>query len=153
MRKKIIPAVKPLRRLKMLAAEPTIIETIPPIDSKISFLPFINYLKDNRLAVSGTRESLYNYLIKKFEDEPALLHQVDDMDLIAEHSNLMELLTTSLFPTVEDQEKNSFALAAPYQFRVFYYSDGFRKLFADNDEQNLLLPSGLPAEELKKIEF
>jgi hypothetical protein len=152
MLEEILPAAKPLQRSQMLSAEPTIIETLPAIDSKISFLPFINYLKAKRPTVSETRERLYSYLIKKFEDEPALLHHVEDMDLVAEHSSLMELLATSLFPTVEDQEKNSFALAAPYQFRVFYYSDNFRKLFTDDDKQNLLLPSGLPAEELKKIE-
>ena len=148
----VMPALKPLRKSKMLAAEPTIIETLPPVDSKISFVPFINYLKNKRGSVTDTRERLYNDLIKKFEEEPALLHPIDDIPVIEENAGLMELLTTSLFPVVEEHEKNSFALAAPYQFRIFYYSDSFRKLFVDNNEQHLLLPSGLPAEELKKIE-
>jgi len=148
----IIPSVKPLRKSKMLAAEPAIIDGLPIVDSKISFLPFINYLKKKRLTVSDTKERLYNYLIKKFEEEPALSQAIKDMDVIAENAGLMELLTTSLFPAVEDQEKNSFALAVPYSFSVFYYSDSFRKLFSDKDEEYLLLPSGLLPEELKKIE-
>jgi hypothetical protein len=146
----ITPALKPLRKAKMITAEVT--DTLPVLDSKISFAPFIDYLKEKRESVTETRERLYNYLIKKFEDEPALANPIDNIAIIEENADLMELLTTSLFAAVEDHEKNSFALAAPYQFRVFYYSDSFRKLFVDNDEQHLLLPAGLPINELKKIE-
>jgi hypothetical protein len=64
----------------------------------------------------------------------------------------MELLTTSLFPVISDQQKNCFALAAPYEFSVFYYSEQFKKLFFDSDEQHLLLPDGIPSEELKAIQ-
>src|SRR5438552_12586235 len=64
----------------------------------------------------------------------------------------MELLTTSLFPVIAIDHRHIFALAAPYQFSVFYYSDNFRKIFFDQDENHLLLPDGVPIDELKAIQ-
>lgn len=147
-----VPVGKPSRKVKILAAESNVIETLPVIDSKISFLPYINYLKEKRTVAEGIRADIYKYLINRFEAEPALLQPIPNVQLLNEHSDLLELLGTTLFPVVGDHEKNSFALAAPYQFQVFYYSESFKNLFLDKQEENLLLPVGLPLEKLKEIE-
>ena len=147
----MIPVVKSLKKTKKLAAESSFTASLPVVESKISFQTFVSYLKSKRPEVSETKEKLYSYLIKRFENEPSLLQQVDNFDAVANKAELMDLLTTLLFPVVGDHEKNNFALAAPYQFSVFYYSDNFRKLFFDNDEQHLLLPDGIPSEQLKAI--
>src|SRR5687767_10926728 len=125
----IVPALKPLENAKMMTVSPSITASLPVINSRISFRPFISYLKEKKASVTGTKERLYNFLIKKFESEPSLSQPIEDIGVISKHAEFMELLTTSLFPVVGDQEKNNFALAAPYQFRVFYYSENFRKLF------------------------
>jgi hypothetical protein len=147
----ITPVLMPPRKSKMLAAEPGIIEMLPLVESKISFVPFINYLKEKRQSVSDTRERLYTYLIKKFESEPSLLY-AEDVEIIHQHSELMELLTTSLFPVVANDQRHIFALAMPYRFNVFYYSDFFREIFFDAEEKHLLLPDGMPIDELKAIQ-
>ena len=147
----IIPALKPFKRSKVLSAESTKRRLLPVIDQKISFGPFVAYLKTKRTSVPETSERLYNYIINKFEAEPSLLKPIDNMGLIDEHAELMELITTSLFPVIGNQQRNCFALAAPYEFSVFYYSDPFQKLFFDNKEQHLLLPDGIPSEELKAV--
>jgi len=147
----ITPVLKPLRISKILTAEPSITEMLPLVASRISFQPFINYLKEKRPEVSDTREKLYTYLIKRFENEPELLH-IEDVEVIQQHADLMELLTTSLFPVVASDQRHIFALAAPYQFSVFYYSDHFSKIFFDHDEKHLLLPDGVPVDELKAIQ-
>jgi len=147
----ITPALKPLRKSKVLTAEPTITEMLPWVASRISFQPFINYLKEKRPEVSDTREKLYTYLIKRFENEPELLH-IEDVEVIQQHADLMELLTTSLFPVVASDHRHIFALASPYRFSVFYYSDHFSKIFFDRDEKHLLLPDGVPIDELKAIQ-
>jgi len=148
----MIPQLKPLESARMMFPDPSITASLPVINSRISFRPFITYLKNKRTAVSGTKERLYNFLIKKFESEPSLSQPIEDPDVINKHSEFMELLTTSLFPVVGDEEKHNFALAAPYQFSVFYYSDNFRKLFFDNEEQHLLLPDGIPTDQLKAFQ-
>ncbi|HET9825883.1 MAG TPA: hypothetical protein VFP87_11145, partial [Chitinophagaceae bacterium] len=116
----ITPVLSPTRKPKLLSAEPAITEMLPLVASKISFQPFVNYLKEKRPDVSDTREKLYSYLIKKFESESDLA-QIDDVEVIHQHADLMELLTTSLFPVVSPDHRHIFALAAPYQFSVFYY--------------------------------
>ena len=147
----LIPVVKTLKKSKALTADSSVMAALPVVDSKISFQPFVSYLKSKRSEVSETKEKLYSYLIKKFENEPSLLEGIDNVNAMASHSDLMELLATFLFPVVSDSEKTNFALAAPYQFSVFHYSDNFRKLFFDNEEQHLLLPDGIPSEQLKAI--
>jgi hypothetical protein len=147
----ITPVLKPSRKSKLLTAEPAITELLPLVTSRISFQPFINYLKDKRPEVSDTREKLYTYLIKRFENEPELLH-IEDVEVIQQHADLMELLTTSLFPVVAADHRHIFALAAPYQFSVFYYSDHFSSIFFDEDEKHLLLPDGIPIDELRAIQ-
>src|SRR5688500_1852514 len=148
----IIPALKSLKRSKMLTAEPEITKSLPVVDSKISFRPLIIYLQTRRPEFYETNEKLYSNLIKKFEEVPSLLKPIEDIGLINDHAPLMELLTTSLFPVISNHEKNNFALATPYQFGVFYYTENFRKLFFDTTEQHLLLPDGMPTEELKAIQ-
>lgn len=136
----------------MLAPEPAITNTLPEVDSKLSFRPFIEYLKEKQCFDSEARERLYSYMLKKFEHESTLLQSVIDVNVINEHAPLMELLTTSLFPVVDNLEGYNFALGKPYEFSVFYYSNTFRKLFFDREEQHLLLPDNLPIQELKAIQ-
>ena len=148
----IIPALEPQKRSKMLTAEPKITGLLPVIDNKISFRPFLEYLKSKQEEVSRTKEKVYLNLIKKFEAEPSLLKPINDLSVLDEHTDLMELLSTSLFPVIGHQDENNFAIAAPYQFSIFYYTENFRKLFFDSGEQHLLLPDGMPTEELKAIQ-
>ncbi len=135
-----------------MTAEPEMTKMLPSVDSKISFLPLINYLKEKRSSVSGIRSGFYNYLIEKFEAEPALSEVMEDLHLLQNHQDLLELLSTLLFPVVSKNDRNSFALMAPYQFQSFYCSDCFCQLFMKEHEQRLLLPSGMPADQLKAIQ-
>jgi len=146
------PVLKPRRKSKILAAPPTVTEALPYLDSQISFKPFVGFLKVNRSLVSETKAWIYNHLIKELEAKNQLLEPVHDVSLIDEHANLMELLTTSLFPVVGSHDINNFALSSPYQYQVFYYSDHFRKLFFDSNEQYLLLPEGQSKEQLKAVQ-
>ena len=148
----ILPAVKPPKRSKMLTAEPLMTKVLPEIQSKISFLPLLHYLKEKQADVSELKANCYKFLINKFEAEPDFSEEIGDYKMLEEHSDLLELLSTMLFPLVSKSEKQTFALATPYQFQVFYYSDCFRELFMDDEEKRLLLPYNMTAAELKNIE-
>jgi hypothetical protein len=145
----LLPSVEAVRKTKLLTADSSLLNELPCMDSKVSFGPFINYLKSKKETVTETRQKLYDYLVKKFEEEPGLLKPIENIDLIAGNCELMELATTCLFATVED-EKKSFALGVPYNFQVFYYSDKFKNSFSEN-EKKLQLPSGLSTNDLKVI--
>lgn len=151
MLEEVISVSKSQRKSKTLSPSSDFTHDLPAVDSKISFLPFVNYLKNKRPLVSETIERYYEYLIDKFESGDYLLNQVNNLHN-EEQNGLLEILTTSLFPLVTEHERISFALAAPYQFEVFYYSDSFKKMFIDEQEKHLLLPAGINTQQLKEIE-
>src|SRR5437870_10522625 len=121
----IIPVAVPQKKIKLLSADPAFIEKLPAVDSKISFLPFLNFLKEKISTTSGTKADFYQYLIRKFEAEPALLQQVVNVQILGDHEELLELLSSAIFPMVSEEEKNNFTLSAPYQFNIFSYSESF----------------------------
>ena len=148
----ISPAARPIKKVTTLATIPGSTDSSLFFDSKISFLPFVNYLKDKITASSNTTSRIYNYLIERLEAEPALLQPVEDINLLNENQDLLELLGTALFPAVSEQEKNIFAMAVPYQFTFFNYSTPFRKLFVDQREEHFLLPGDASAEYMKQVQ-
>ena len=148
----IIPAFAPHKTVKMLSADREIINRLPAIDSHISFLPFVNFLKDKLAVTSGTRADFYRYLISKFEAQPELLRQVENVQILDDHDELLELLSTVIFPVVTDEEKNNFTFSAPYQFNIFSYSEPFRRLFIDKEETKLKLPREISEAYLKEVQ-
>src|SRR3989337_3126610 len=146
----IAPAIRSSKKVKVLTALPGSTGEDLVFDSHISFLPFINYLKSKSAGDADTRSRIYNYLVERFEAEPALLQPIKDSSVLSEHSDLLELLSTSLFPVVTDPEKNIFTLAVPYQFSIFNDSASFRKLFV-NGEEHVILPENSSDEYLKQI--
>ena len=74
----IAPAVRSSKKVKLLTTLPGSTEEDHVFDSHISFLPFINYLKNKSTGNSDTRSRFYNYLVERFETEPALLLPVND---------------------------------------------------------------------------
>ena len=146
----IAPAIRSSKKVKVLTALPGSTGEDLVFDSHISFLPFINYLKRKSAGDADTRSRIYNYLVERFEAEPALLQPIKDSSVLSEHSDLLELLSTSLFPVVTDPEKNIFTLAVPYQFSIFNDSASFRKLFV-NGEEHFILPENASDEYLKQI--
>ena len=148
----IIPAFTPYKKVKMLSADNGIINKLPVIESYISFLPFVKFLKDKLEITSGTRADFYRYLINKFEAQPVLLEQVRDMEILDDHEELLELLSTVIFPVVSDGGKNNFTLSTPYQFNIFSYSEPFRRLFIDEGETKFQLPGEISESYLRQVQ-
>lgn len=146
----IISTATPQSSLKILSADKEITGKLPALDSRISFLPFVNFLKDKLETTEGIRADFYRYLIQKFEAEPALLDHVIDAQTLHNNEGLLELLSTVIFPVVS--EKNNFTLAQPYQFNIFSYSDSFKKYFVDKHEAKLVLPGEISDDYLKQFQ-
>ena len=146
----IAPVASSLKRVRLLETTPGFAVDGLLLDSRISFLPFINYLKEKVTGRTETKSKFSNYLIEKFEAEPALLKPVEDPELLDKNQGLLELLGSTLFPIVSEQEKNMFTMAVPYQFAIFNYSAPFRQLFIDNEEAHFLLPPDVSANYLKQ---
>jgi hypothetical protein len=148
----IAPAIGSVNKVNILAANSERVDNSLSIDSKISFRPFVNYLKDKLQEGTDTRSRIYNYLIERFEDAPALLEPVTDAHVLDEHLDLLDMLGTTLFPVVSEQEKNMFTMGVPYEFSIFNYSTPFRKLFVDEAEEHFLLPDNATVEYLRQAQ-
>ena len=147
----IAPAIGSVK-VNILAANRERVDDSLSIDSKISFRPFVNYLKDKLQEGSDTRSRIYHYLIERFEETPELLEPVTDSHVLEEHQDLLDMLGTTLFPVVSEQEKNMFTMGVPYEFSIFNYSTPFRKLFIDDAEEHFLLPDNATREYLKQAQ-
>jgi hypothetical protein len=151
MLEEIAPSIRPLKEVKVITSAHCLEDEELPIDSKISFLPFIDYLKEKSSDTSDIRTGFYRYLIQKFEGEPALLQPFIDTNILNDNQDLLDLLTTSLFPLVSDKER-IFTLALPYHYAIFGYSDSFGKLFVNERENKFLITNAETCEELKKLQ-
>jgi len=148
----IAPAIGSVNKVNILAANRERVDNSLSIDSKISFRPFVNYLKEKLQDGSNTRSRIYNYLIDRFEETPALLQPVLDPHVLDENQDLLDMLGTTLFPVVSEHEKNMFSMSVPYEFSIFNYSTSFRKLFIDENEEHFLLPENATEEFLKQAQ-
>ncbi|MFL5747249.1 MAG: hypothetical protein ACJ751_21420 [Niastella sp.] len=148
----IAPAIGSVNKVNILAANRERDDNSLSIDSKISFRPFVNYLKEKLQDGSNTRSRIYNYLIERFEENPALLQPITDSHILDENQDLLDMLGTTLFPVVSEQEKNMFTMGVPYEFSIFNYSTPFRKLFVDETEEHFLLPDDATEEYLKQAQ-
>lgn len=147
----IFPAATSHKGLKILSPKPDIVTHLPSVDSQISFLPFLSFLKEKVITTSGTRADFFRYLIKKFEQQPALLEPVTEFHQLDEHEQLLDFLSTSIFPIVCEESENIFTLSAPYKFNIFSYSDAFKKLFIDPEQEHLIIPEELSEEYLRQV--
>src|SRR5690349_18556667 len=98
----ITPSIRPLKIVKVISCAGCPDYHELEIDSKLSFRPFVDYLREKAANSSDIRSGFYNYLIQKFDTEPALLEPITDMSLLNDNQDLLELLTTSLFPLISD---------------------------------------------------
>ncbi len=110
----IIPVAKAHKALKMLSPETRMTNKLPLFNSHISFLPFVNFLKEKLATTSGTRADFYRYLIRKFGEQPSLLQLVEDVHQLDDHEELLEFLATAIFPVVSDENEINFTLSARY---------------------------------------
>lgn len=146
----IVPEIRSAQKVKVYSASPGYDSSSLGIHSQISFQPFITYLKNKSAGHSDTRARFYNYLVDRFQAEPALLDPITDSRVLDEHRDLLELLGTVLFPVVSEAEKNLFTFSVPYQFSVFHDSPSFRNLFVEEDR--FLLPENASIDYLKQVQ-
>lgn len=62
--------------MKVLTAHPGVFNDDKVIESNISFVPFLNYLKEKVKNAEEVRSSFYNLIIDKFESNPEVLQPI-----------------------------------------------------------------------------
>ena len=100
------------------------------LDSELSFRRFVNFLKDRRLHEKTMKAKYLEFVISHFE------HRLGGEDVIpaeeiGRYEDLMELIYSALFPAIEDERDNSWALSAPMRPLIFYGTDPFYNFLRD----------------------
>jgi hypothetical protein len=122
------------------------------IKSKISFLPFYNFIKAKSAQVQGRKTLYLDYVISRFEQEPAMLAPIEDPALLTTHEDLLELVASAIFPATTDEHTTFYSFSAPYIFQTFYYSDLFGLYFTREIDgtRHLSFPDDVSLEKIKQ---
>ncbi|MCK7559305.1 hypothetical protein MKQ70_31805 [Chitinophaga sedimenti] len=59
--------------MKTLTAHPALFKDDLLVDTQVSFVPFLRFLKDKVASSAGATASFYQLIIDKFESKPELL--------------------------------------------------------------------------------
>jgi len=100
------------------------------LDSHLSFRRFIAFLKDRKMHEKTMKLKYLEFVISHFE------HRLAGKDIVkaeemAEYEDLMELIYSALFPAIEDERDNLWALSVPMRPVIFYGTDPFYNLLRD----------------------
>ncbi len=100
------------------------------IDSRLSFLGFINFLKERRREEKTMRVKFLDFVIHHFEQrlEGRNIIEVDEM---GQYGDLLELIYSAIFPVAVDEKDNIWGLAVPAMPTIFYGTDPFYNLLRD----------------------
>jgi len=106
-------------------------EMMSPVPAKVSFAPYIHFLKKQIKVSDGMKAKFYRFIIRKFEQQPFLLQPIDDLLKLSEYNELLHLVDATIFPLVYEEEHNLFALTPPMTFEMFYYSKAMYHTIVD----------------------
>lgn len=100
------------------------------VDSRLSFRGFINFLKERRREEKTMRVKYLDFVIHHFEErlQGKDLIGVEELD---QYGDLLELVYSSIFPPVVEENDNLWGLALPVKPTIFYGTDPFYDLLRD----------------------
>jgi hypothetical protein len=106
------------------------------IDACLSFRGFINYLKERRQHERTMKVKYLDFVIHHFEQR---LQGKDIIGLseMGQYSDLLELIYSSIFPAIADEQESAWALSVPVTPTIFYGTEPFYDLLRDPDSKEV----------------
>ncbi|MBS1663139.1 MAG: GAF domain-containing protein [Bacteroidetes bacterium] len=100
------------------------------VDSCLSFRGFINYLKERRREEKTMRVKYLDFVIHHFEQR---LQGKDILSIeeMKDYDDLLELIYSSVFPALVDENESLWALSVPVTPTIFYGTEPFYDLLRD----------------------
>lgn len=136
--------------MKVLTAHPGVFNDDKVIESNISFVPFLNYLKEKVGNGDDARSSFYQLIIDKFESNPDILTPIPPDADLSQYKEYLDLLIAAIFPVTTDSSTDIYGMGAPYRFAIFHYSDLFKQLFTSDGKELTTVPDGISLAQVKK---
>jgi len=136
--------------MKVLTAQTGDFKEEGVIDSRISFAPFVRFLKEKAANGGDTRAAYYRQLVDKFEQTPTALVPFNGPEEVSAHQELLDIVAANVFPVTADMDKDIYGIGMPYKFAIFYYSEQFKKVFTRDGEHLAAAPHGMATEKVER---
>lgn len=102
-----------------------------PIDATISFVKYINSLKERTLQENDTRKLFFQMVLDKLEEDPAFLEPIK-LSEVGKFEEQLSLVYGMLIPSITDEKSVLWAISTPISPTVFYGTDNFYNLIIEN---------------------
>jgi hypothetical protein len=93
-------------------------------DSRLSFKPFLNFLREHVQNKDSVKNELFEFVLKKFESFTEIDADIE-LDQLPDYKELLDLLYVVLTNLTEDEEQIYWGLCVPMTPTMFYGSDLF----------------------------
>ena len=104
--------------------------------SVISFQPFVRFLKAQQKTADSHKANLLEYVIRKFEDNPALAGEMS-IEEAKTFTEELQLVYNTISPMVEGEENHCWALTLPMMPVFFYMTDAFHDIVSNISVEKL----------------
>lgn len=101
-------------------------------ETVLSFRPFIDYLKQRREEPGCQKDRFFSFVIEQFESEPGLMGPVD-VEKVKAYERQLQLIYSTVSPIIEDENTHRWAICIPLQPVVFYGTNAYYDLVADQE--------------------
>lgn len=130
----------------------TISESI--FNSRLSLRPLVEVLKKTIAEGRPGAQKLYGEVIEKTSQHPELLEPLTDLSVLKPHSELVEMLLSTIFPPTTSENESLYCVTIPFQFETIYSSRLFHTLFIKPGTNAIDIPNddiglGLQEEKLR----
>jgi hypothetical protein len=112
------------------------LEGVHLLDSHLSFKGFIDFLKDRRSHEKTMKVKYLEFLINHFEHRLRGNYRIE-VEQAAQYEDLLELIYSTIFPAIEDESRNLWALSVPLKPIMFYGTDPFYEMMWDRHSGHL----------------
>jgi hypothetical protein len=106
------------------------------IDSYLSFRGFIHFLKERITHEKTMKVKYLDFVVHHFEHRLAG-KDIIGLDQVGEYEDLLQLIYSTIFPAIEDERNNLWALAVPVKPTIFYGTEPFYDLMRDPRTRDL----------------
>jgi len=100
------------------------------IDSHLTFRKFIDFLKDRKMHEKTMKLKYLEFVISHFENR-LKGRDIIPVEEVTGYEDLLELIYSALFPAIEDERDNLWALSVPMRPVIFYGTGPFYDLLRD----------------------
>lgn len=105
---------------------------LPMATTQLSFKPFLDYLRRQLAHESGLRAEIFQQILTCFSKHPELEGEVDPHKL-EPYTDQLEGLYNVLNPSLQQEKDTYWALSVPMKPVVFFGSDPFYEMMADEE--------------------